>query len=144
MADSLKTQVLSALTALTTPDDSDLFAVGTSNGGTMKKITFTNLFNAIKSKLGITNGYVLLEATTVNVTAPSTAAGKSTSAVTATFAKNANADLLVPIQRTSGWLTCTGMSVSGNTLTTYFLNTTAGTHSGAATFLILQFKKNTV
>lgn len=51
MADSLKTQVLSALTALTTPADSDLFAVGTSNGGTMKKITFANLFNAIKSKI---------------------------------------------------------------------------------------------
>ena len=84
---------------------------------------------------------MLLEATTVNVSAPSTAAGKSTSAVTATFTKNANADLLVPIQRTSGWLTCTGISVSGNTLTTYFLNTTTGTHSGAATFLILQLKK---
>ena len=51
MADSLKTQVLSALTALTTPADSDLFAVGTSNGGTMKKITFANLFNAIKNKI---------------------------------------------------------------------------------------------
>nr|DAE45308.1 MAG TPA: hypothetical protein [Caudoviricetes sp.] len=51
MADSLKTQVLSALTPLTTPADSDLFAVGTSNGGTMKKITFANLFNAIKSKI---------------------------------------------------------------------------------------------
>lgn len=51
MADSLKTQLLSALTALTTPADSDLFAVGTSNGGTMKKITFANLFNAIKSKI---------------------------------------------------------------------------------------------
>nr|DAP83624.1 MAG TPA: hypothetical protein [Caudoviricetes sp.]DAP85605.1 MAG TPA: hypothetical protein [Caudoviricetes sp.] len=51
MADSLKTQVLSALTALTTPADSDLFAVGTSNGGTMKKITFADLFNAIKSEI---------------------------------------------------------------------------------------------
>lgn len=51
MADSLKTQVLSALTALTTPADSDLFAVGTSNGGTMKKITFSNLFNSIKNKI---------------------------------------------------------------------------------------------
>ncbi len=51
MADSLKTQVLSALAALTTPADSDLLAVGTNNGGTMKKITFANLFNAIKSKM---------------------------------------------------------------------------------------------
>lgn len=51
MTNSLKTQVLSALTALTTPADSDLFAVGTDNGGTMKKITFANLFNAIKNKM---------------------------------------------------------------------------------------------
>lgn len=102
--------------------------------------------NLRKALLGFSGaGYVLLEATTVNVTAPSTAAGKTTSAVTLTVvAKNANADLIVPIQRTSGWLTCTGISVSGNTLTTYFLNTTTGTHSGAATFLILQLKKITV
>ena len=142
MATSLKTDVLSALPEATSLQDTDLIPVGAGAGATLKKMKGTNLRKALFSFSGI--GYVLLEATTVNVTAPSTAAGKSTGAVTATFTKNANADLLVPIQRTSGWLTCTGMSVSGNTLTTYFLNTTTGTHSGAATFLILQLKKITV
>ena len=142
MATSLKTDVLSALPEATSLQDTDLIPVGAGAGATLKKMKGTNLRKALFSFSGI--GYVLLEATTVNVTAPSTAAGKSTSAVTATFTKNTNADLLIPIQRTSGWLTCTGMSVSGNTLTTYFLNTTTGTHSGAATFLILQLKKITV
>lgn len=139
---SLKTDALSALPEATSLQDTDLIPVGAGAGATLKKMKGTNLRKALFSFSGI--GYVLLEATTVNVTAPSTAAGKSTGAVTATFAKNSNADLLIPIQRTSGWLTCTGISVSGNTLTTYFLNTTTGTHSGAATFLILQFKKITV
>lgn len=142
MTPSFKTDVLSALPATTSLQDTDLIAVGTGTGATLKKMTGTNLRKALFGFSGA--GYVLLEATTVNVTAPSTAAGKSTGAVTATFTKNANADLLVPIPRTSGWLTCTRISVSGNTLTTYFLNTTTGTHSGAATFLILQLKKITV
>lgn len=142
MATSLKTDVLSALPATTSLQDTDLIPVGTGSGATLKKMTGANLRKALFGFSGA--GYMLLEATRVNVTAPSTAAGKSTGAVTATFTKNANADLLVPIQRTSGWLTCTGISVSGNTLTTYFLNTTTGTHSGAATFLILQLKKITV
>lgn len=142
MTPSFKTDVLSALPETTSLQDTDLIPVGTGSGATLKKMTGTNLKKALFGFSGA--GYVLLEATTVNVTAPSTAAGKSTGAVTATFTKNSNADLLVPIQRTSGWLTCTGISVSGNTLTTYFLNTTTGTHSGAATFLILQFKKITV
>lgn len=142
MTPSFKTDVLSALPATTSLQDTDLIPVGTGTGATLKKMTGTNLRKALFGFSGA--GYVLLEATTVNVTAPSTAAGKSTGAVTATFAKNANADLLIPIQRTSGWLTCTGISVSGNTLTTYFLNATTGTHSGAATFLILQLKKITV
>lgn len=139
---SLKTDALSALPEATSLQDTDLIPVGAGAGATLKKMKGTNLRKALFSFSGI--GYVLLEATTVNVTAPSTAAGKSTGAVTATFAKNSNADLLIPIQRTSGWLTCTGISVSGNALTTYFLNTTTGTHSGAATFLILQLKKITV
>ena len=139
---SLKTDALSALPEATSLQDTDLIPVGAGAGATLKKMKGTNLRKALFSFSGI--GYVLLEATTVNVTAPSTAAGKSTGAVAATFAKNSNADLLIPIQRTSGWLTCTGISVSGNTLTTYFLNTTTGTHSGAATFLILQLKKITV
>lgn len=142
MADSLKTDALSALPAATSLQDTDLIPVGAGTGATLKKMTGMNLRKALFGFSGA--GYVLLEATTVNVTAPSTAAGKSTGAVTATFTKNANADLLIPIQRTSGWLTCTGISVSGNTLTTYFLNTTTGTHSGTATFLILQLKKITV
>lgn len=139
---SLKTDALSALPATTSLQDTDLIPVGTGSGAALKKMTGANLRKSLFTFSG--TGYMLLEATTVNVSAPSTAAGKSTGAVTATFTKNANADLLVPIQRTSGWLTCTGMSVSGNTLTTYFLNTTTGTHSGAATFLILQLKKITV
>lgn len=142
MTPSFKTDVLSALPATTSLQDTDLIPVGAGDGATLKKMTGANLRKALFGFSG--TGYVLLEATTVNVTAPSTAAGKSTGAVTATFTKNTNADLLIPIQRTSGWLTCTGISVSGNTLTTYFLNTTTGTHSGAATFLILQLKKITV
>lgn len=142
MTPSLKTDVLSALPATTSLQNTDLIPVGTGTGATLKKMTAADLRKALFGFSG--TGYMLLEATTVNVTAPSTAVGKSTGAITATFTKNANADLLIPIQRTSGWLTCTGISVSGNTLTTYFLNTTTGTHSGAATFLILQFKKITV
>ncbi len=142
MANSLKTDALSSLQAATSLQNTDLIPVGTDSGATLKKMTAANLKKALFGFSG--TGYILLDATTVNVSAPSTEAGKSTSAVTTTFSKNANADLLIPIQRTSGWLTCTGMSISGNTLTTYFLNATAGTHSGAATFLILQLKKITV
>lgn len=141
MANSLKTDVLSALAAAASLQNTDLIPIGADSGATLKKMTGANFKKALFGFSG--TGYVLLEATTVNVSAPSTAAGASASA-TATFTKNTNADLLIPIQRTSGWLTCTSISISGNTLTTKFLNTTAGTHSGSATFLILQLKKITV
>lgn len=138
---SLKTDVLSALSAATSLQDTDLIPVGTDSGATLKKMTGADLRKTLFGFSG--TGYVLLDATTVNVSAPSTAAGASASA-TATFTKNTNADLVIPIQQTSTWLTCTSISVSGNTLTAKFLNTTTGTHSGSATFLVLQLKKITV
>lgn len=138
---SMKTDVLSNLSAATSLQDTDLIPVGADSGATLKKMTGANFKKALFGFSG--TGYMLLEATTVNVSVPSIATGASTSA-TATFTKKANADLLIPIQRTSGWLTCASISISGNTLTTKFFNTTAGTHSGSATFLILQLKKITV
>lgn len=141
MANSLKTDVLSALAAAASLQNTDLIPIGADSGATLKKMTGANFKKTLFGFSG--TGYILLEATTVNVSASSTAAGTSASA-TATFVKNTNADLVIPIQQTSTWLTCASISVSGNTLTAKFLNTTTGTHSGSATFLVLQLKKITV
>ena len=141
MADSLKTQVLSALTALTTPADSDLFAVGTSNGGTMKKITFANLFNAIKSKLGITNGYILLGTVLVTPTVPMLSSGATSSVIYTNFTPPSGTTLCVPVVHHSGYNTMTSCDISGNTLQTKFLNMSGGSHSGGGAVTILCFKK---
>lgn len=53
MASSLITKVISALQAVTAPDDTDLIPVGTNGGAVMKKLTFANLVSSLKSKLGI-------------------------------------------------------------------------------------------
>lgn len=50
---SLITEALSTLQAVTSPADTDLIPVGTSNGETMKKLTFANLVSSLKSKLKI-------------------------------------------------------------------------------------------
>ena len=51
MAESLKTILMSALTAKTTPAETDTMIVG--EGNVLKKITFSQLFTYLKDKLGI-------------------------------------------------------------------------------------------
>lgn len=53
MANSLITEAISALQAVTSPADTDLIPVGTGGGATMKKLTFANLVSLLKSKFGI-------------------------------------------------------------------------------------------
>ena len=51
MAESLKTILMSALTAKATPAETDTMIVGEEN--VLKKITFSQLFTYLKDKLGI-------------------------------------------------------------------------------------------
>lgn len=51
MAESLKTILMSALTAKATPAETDTMIVG--EGNVLKKITFSQLFTYLKDKLGI-------------------------------------------------------------------------------------------
>ena len=51
MAESLKTILMSALTAKATPAETDTMIVG--EGNVLKKITFSQLFAYLKDKLGI-------------------------------------------------------------------------------------------
>ena len=51
MAESLKTILMSALTAKATPAEADTMIVG--EGNVLKKITFSQLFTYLKDKLGI-------------------------------------------------------------------------------------------
>lgn len=51
MAESLKTILMSALTAKATPAETDTMIVG--GGNVLKKITFSQLFTYLKDKLGI-------------------------------------------------------------------------------------------
>lgn len=53
MANSLITEAISALQAVTSPTDTDLIPVGTGGGAAMKKLTFANLVSSLRSKLGI-------------------------------------------------------------------------------------------
>ena len=50
MAESLKTILMSALTAKATPAETDTMIVG--EGNVLKKITFSQLFTYLKDKLG--------------------------------------------------------------------------------------------
>ena len=51
MAESLKTIIMSALTSKATPAESDTLIVG--EGNVLKKISFSQLFEYLKEKLGI-------------------------------------------------------------------------------------------
>lgn len=51
MADSLKTDSIASLASTTEPADTDLFPIATSNGATMKKLKWSDLFATIKKKI---------------------------------------------------------------------------------------------
>lgn len=78
-----------------------------------------------------------LQTATIGVSA--IAAGATASGTTRiTTVSGASGYYAIPI--TTGWLSVTAASVSGNTLTATFLNATNGAHSGGATFLVMAYK----
>lgn len=64
MAESLKTILMSALTAKATPAETDTMIVG--EGNVLKKITFSQLFTYLKDKLGINTLNTKIETNLVN------------------------------------------------------------------------------
>ena len=89
----------------------------------------------------LTDKYVLARIDTVIIPAGDVAGNTITSGKIVTFNRVSDDALCIAVLRGAGWLGCTGTSISGNVLTTYFYSWSGGTHSGAGTFDILQFVK---
>lgn len=145
MAESLKTILMSALTAKETPADTDTMIV--AEGNVLKKSTISQMVTFLKEKLGINslntklNGkYVLARVDTVTISAGDVSADSITSEKTATFNKVSDDAICIPICRSTGWLICTKYEINGNKLSAWF-GCWSGSHSGAGTFDILQFVK---
>ena len=134
------------LAAKATPADTDTMIV--AEGNVLKKSTISQLVTFLKEKLGInslntklTDKYVLARIDTVIIPAGDVAGNTITSGKSVTFNRVSDDALCIAVLRGAGWLGCTGTSISGNVLTTYFYSWSGGTHSGAGTFDILQFVK---
>ncbi len=138
--------LMEKLAAKATPADTDTMIV--AEGNVLKKSTISQLVTFLKEKLGInslntklTDKYVLARIDTVIIPAGDVAGNTITSGKSVTFNRVSDDALCIAVLRGAGWLGCTGTSISGNVLTTYFYSWSGGTHSGAGTFDILQFVK---
>ena len=138
--------LMEKLAAKETPADTDTMIV--AEGNVLKKSTIAQLVTFLKEKLGInslntklTDKYVLARIDTVIIPAGDVAGNTITSGKSVTFNRVSDDALCIAVLRGAGWLGCTGTSISGNVLTTYFYSWSGGTHSGAGTFDILQFVK---
>lgn len=138
--------LMEKLAAKETPADTDTMIV--AEGNVLKKSTIAQLATFLKEKLGInslntklTDKYVLARIDTVIIPAGDVAGNTITSGKSVTFNRVSDDALCIAVLRGAGWLGCTGTSISGNVLTTYFYSWSGGTHSGAGTFDILQFVK---
>lgn len=141
MANSLKIDALSSLNELSTPDDADLIAIAAEKGGILKKMTWSKFIAAIKSKLGISSKYVLSSVVSVTPDVPSLQPNASSGSISTTFSPPSDATIFIPVMRVHGYNTLTGCSISGNTLTTNYINLSGGVHSGGGVINILCFKK---
>lgn len=138
--------LMEKLAAKATPADTDTMIV--AEGNVLKKSTISQLVTFLKEKLGInslntklTDKYVLARIDTVIIPVGDVAGNTITSGKSVTFNRVSDDALCIAVLRGAGWLGCTGTSISGNVLTTYFYSWSGGTHSGAGTFDILQFVK---
>ena len=138
--------LMEKLAAKATPADTDTMIV--AEGNVLKKSTISQLVTFLKEKLGInslntklTDKYVLARIDTVIIPTGDVAGNTITSGKSVTFNRVSDDALCIAVLRGAGWLGCTGTSISGNVLTTYFYSWSGGTHSGAGTFDILQFVK---
>ena len=138
--------LMEKLAAKETPADTDTMIV--AEGNVLKKSTIAQLVTFLKEKLGVnslntklTDKYVLARIDTVIIPAGDVAGNTITSGKSVTFNRVSDDALCIAVLRGAGWLGCTGTSISGNVLTTYFYSWSGGTHSGAGTFDILQFVK---
>lgn len=138
--------LMEKLAAKEIPADTDTMIV--AEGNVLKKSTISQLVTFLKEKLGInslntklTDKYVLARIDTVIIPAGDVAGNTITSGKSVTFNRVSDDALCIAVLRGAGWLGCTGTSISGNVLTTYFYSWSGGTHSGAGTFDILQFVK---
>ena len=138
--------LMEKLAAKATPADTDTMIV--AEGNVLKKSTISQMVTFLKEKLGInslntklTDKYVLARIDTVIIPAGDVAGNTITSGKSVTFNRVSDDALCIAVLRGAGWLGCTGTSISGNVLTTYFYSWSGGTHSGAGTFDILQFVK---
>ena len=138
--------LMEKLAAKETPADTDTMIA--AEGNVLKKSTIAQLVTFLKEKLGVnslntklTDKYVLARIDTVIIPAGDVAGNTITSGKSVTFNRVSDDALCIAVLRGAGWLGCTGTSISGNVLTTYFYSWSGGTHSGAGTFDILQFVK---
>nr|DAG30486.1 MAG TPA: hypothetical protein [Caudoviricetes sp.] len=132
MAESLKTILMSALTAKATPAETDTMIVG--EGNVLKKITFSQLITWLKEKLGINelntkmNDYVTIKNFTQKITLKS---GIATVNINAAL----DGYILLGIVRcsfASSYLTTTGYTLSGNNLSLTVRDVSAPTTSSAS------------
>lgn len=110
-----------------------IYNSGASGAGNV----FNNLLNANGVFLPDYAQIMSLQTVTIGVSA--IAAG-ATASGTANITRVSDASGYYTIPLTTGWLSVSAASVSGNTLTATFLNATNGTHSGGATFLVIAYK----
>lgn len=142
MANSLITEAISALQAVTSPADTDLIPVGTGGGKALKKLTWANLITAIRKALGIYSGqYVLIGTVYVTPNVPMTKNGAYTGEISTTFTMPSETTMCIPVVRYMGYNTMIACSVSGNVLKTSYMNISGADHSGGGAVTILCFKQ---
>lgn len=132
MAESLKTILMSALTAKETPADTDTMIV--AEGNVLKKSTISQMVTFLKEKLGINalntkmNNYVTIKNFTQKITLKSGVATVNISAALDGY-------ILLGIVRcgfASSYLTMTGYTVSENNLSLTVRDVSAPTTSTAS------------
>ncbi len=84
-------------------------------------------------------GYKLLEITTISFNA-SVSAGQQQS-ISQKFIKNNNASLCFPVLMSTGWGVVNNLTLSNDTVSFNFLNTTSTTHGCFAKVAVFQFEK---
>ena len=144
--------------------DADLFLVGNAGTSTFRKISWANIAEAIKTKLGIgtaselttssknlvgainevnaaLNGnYVLKAVTAVDISVTTAiAANTISSTVSASFTKVASNAVCVPVFQGGNWLVCVYCNISGNNLYCKYATWSTGSHTSTLSFQVLQF-----
>lgn len=169
MAEEFTPKKVRNLSENTEPADADVFLFGSGGSNTIKKIRWSNIVKKLRNILFANNltttatGYGLdarqgkalkdqidtlntkignfqiLNIQELWVDAPSAAANGQSNA-SANFNAVPGATQYFAVLKQHSWLTPLTVTISGNTLSCTFLNTSSGTHSGNAVFVVFAVK----